>query len=299
MLTPSQMITSLRDYLDEPTEGYWSNVELMGRLSDSHKRVARAITTQDPSFFIANTNISFIADQSLYDLPRNARLGSRWDHASKNDLNGNPQSFVYDMRLRDHVIGDQLVIGNNSFSFSIAFQGQQVRVSPVPTAAFTNAITLYYTPIFADLHEGLVSAATATTLTFPASPTWARSGTPSIFNDDYNGMDIVITAGTGVGQRRTITDYVGGATLQCTVAAWDTNPDTTSTYAIIAPAPDDFHDVIVLDAVITAAGKSTRRRLQQYAGVYQDRLQDMVNWVDQRQVFAQEQVSPDYTAGVY
>jgi hypothetical protein len=299
METPSQLLTSLRDYLDEPTEGYWKNSELVGRLSDSHKRIARTITSQDPTFFIASTNIDFVANQALYDLPRNARLGSRWEHASKNDANGNPQGYVYDMRLRDRVIGDQIVIGNNSLNFSIAFQGAKIRVSPIPTAAQSNAITLFYTPIFADLHEGFVSAATSTTITFPASPTFARTGSPSIFNDDYNGMDVIIKSGTGVGQRRTITAYTGGSTLQATVATWDTTPDTSSVYAIVSPVPDDFHDLIALDAVITASSKSTRRRLQQYAGIYQDRLQEMINWVDQRQVFAQDHVIPDFSAGVY
>lgn len=299
MLTPEQMVGSLREYLDEPTEGYWKNTELMGRLSDASKRVSRKISSQDPSFFIATTNIDFVASQALYDLPRNARLGSRWDHASKNSGNGDVEAYVFDMRLRDRVVGDQLTVGNNSLAFSIAYQGAQMRVSPIPTAALSNAITLFYVPIFADLHQGTVFAATSTTLTFPATPTWARAGAPSIFNDDYVGMHVVITDGTGVGQRREITDYTGGSTRQITVAAWDTTPDTTSEYAIVSPVPDDFHDVVVLDAVIAAAGKSTRRRLQQYAGIYEDRLQEMIGWVDQRQVFRQEIIMPDFSAGVY
>jgi hypothetical protein len=299
MLTFLQMITSLREYLDEPKPGFWSNTELAGRLSDSHKRISRDISTQDPSFFIASTFITFAASTSLYDLPRNARLGSKWDHASKNDTNGNVESFVFDMRLRDRVVGDQLVVGNNSLAFSIAYQGQQMRVSPIPTAALSNAIELFYVPIFADLHQGIVLAATSTTITFPAAPTYARSGAPSIFDDDYNGMDVVIVSGTGVGQRRTITDYTGGATLQATVAAWTVTPTDSSIYSLVAPVPDDFHDVVVLDAVVSAGAKSPRRKLQQYAGLYEERKQEMINWVDQRQVFRQEQVRPDFSAGVY
>jgi len=298
MLTPSQMITSLRYYLDEPTEGYWKDVELIDRLSDSSKRVTRVISGQDPTFFMATTNISFVADTSLYDLPRNARLGSRWDHAIKKDSAGTVQDFVFDMRLRDRVIGDQLQVGNSSVLFSIAYQGSQMRVSPTPSAALTSAIELVYIPVFSDIQQGTVLAATSTTLTLPSSPTVARVGSPSIFDDD-NGMEIIIVSGTGVGQKREITDYTGGSTLQCTVAAWDTTPDTSSTYAIISPVPDDFHDVVVLDAALAAGAKSTRRRLDSIGQVYQDRQSEMINWVDERQTFRQEVVIPDFSAGVF
>jgi len=50
-------------------------------------------------------------------------------------------------------------------------------------------------------------------------------------NDHYNGFVITITGGTGIGQTRTIADYVG-ATVTATVAAWTVNPDATSVYSI-------------------------------------------------------------------
>lgn len=55
----------------------------------------------------------------------------------------------------------------------------------------------------------------------------------------YNGMTVSITGGTGSGQSRTITAYVG-ATKIATVAAWSVTPDATSTYAITATQPSLF-----------------------------------------------------------
>lgn len=55
-------------------------------------------------------------------------------------------------------------------------------------------------------------------------------------DDTYNGLVLAITAGTGSGQRRTITDYDGG-THEATVAAWAVEPDATSTYEIRASFP--------------------------------------------------------------
>lgn len=51
-------------------------------------------------------------------------------------------------------------------------------------------------------------------------------------NDHYNTFAITITAGTGVGQTRTISDYVGSTVIAEVSAAWDVNPDDTSVYSI-------------------------------------------------------------------
>jgi len=56
----------------------------------------------------------------------------------------------------------------------------------------------------------------------------------SAVNNYYNRMYILTLTGTGSNQARRITGYVG-STLQATVdAAWGTNPDATTTYAISA-----------------------------------------------------------------
>lgn len=70
---------------------------------------------------------------------------------------------------------------------------------------------------------GTATAGAATTITLAA--------TSSAVNDTYNGQTITITAGTGLGQSRAISAYVG-ATKVATVAVWTTNPDATSVYKI-------------------------------------------------------------------
>jgi hypothetical protein len=57
------------------------------------------------------------------------------------------------------------------------------------------------------------------------------SGDANPTDDYYNGAVITITGGTGVGQSRTILDYVG-ATQIAQVAVWTTATDETSTYSI-------------------------------------------------------------------
>lgn len=73
-------------------------------------------------------------------------------------------------------------------------------------------------------YSGTAQSATSTTIKLDASDTR---------NDDfYNLTFIEITAGTGAGQIRKITDY-DSSTKDATVdTAWDTNPDGTSQYKI-------------------------------------------------------------------
>jgi len=66
----------------------------------------------------------------------------------------------------------------------------------------------------------------ATSITLPA--------TASTYDDYYNGYEITILAGTGIGERKIITDYVG-STRVCTVAAWGVPPNATSVFEIGQP----------------------------------------------------------------
>jgi hypothetical protein len=71
--------------------------------------------------------------------------------------------------------------------------------------------------------------ATSITLASTASPT----------NDIYNSMTVYISSGTGSGQIKVITDYVG-STKVATVSTWTTNPDNTSVYEVM-PAVSISH----------------------------------------------------------
>lgn len=73
--------------------------------------------------------------------------------------------------------------------------------------------------------NGVATASGASTVTLAA--------TESATDDIYNGRLIVILAGTGVGQKRRITDYVGATKIVTVDLAWTDAPDTTSRYVII------------------------------------------------------------------
>lgn len=53
-------------------------------------------------------------------------------------------------------------------------------------------------------------------------------------DDAYSGLTIHVTGGTGAAQTRVITDFVGATRTATVDRAWDTAPDNTSVYLIVA-----------------------------------------------------------------
>lgn len=97
----------------------------------------------------------------------------------------------------------------------------------------TGANQPIHLPVGAITSGTAAAGSTGTTLNLAASAL--------AVNDVYNDMTVAITGGTGSGQSRTITDYVG-ATKIATVAAWSVTPDNTSTYTITATRASVFFD---------------------------------------------------------
>ena len=65
-----------------------------------------------------------------------------------------------------------------------------------------------------------------------ASTTITLKSASSSTDDYFNGLYITITGGTGSGQIRIITDYVGSTKVATVDRAWTTTPNATSTYSI-------------------------------------------------------------------
>lgn len=103
------------------------------------------------------------------------------------------------------------------------------------------------------VRAGTAQAGGATTITLDASA--------SAVDDYYNNGILFITGGTGVGQSRIISDYVG-STKVATVAAWATNPSSDSVFVILpfgaipgASAPTAAEIRIEMDANSTQFAK--------------------------------------------
>jgi hypothetical protein len=108
----------------------------------------------------------------------------------------------------------------------------------------------------------------------------------SAVNDYYNNNIITIVSGTGSGQIRVITDYVG-ATRTCTVPVWSVNPDATSVYKIGpatttsfvleagSSASDDFYNGFQV-SITTGVGVGQTAIITDYVGA--TRTCTVTNW---------------------
>ncbi|HXJ74092.1 MAG TPA: hypothetical protein VNM37_14630, partial [Candidatus Dormibacteraeota bacterium] len=89
-------------------------------------------------------------------------------------------------------------------------------------------------------HSGTAQAGASSTLTLAAG----ASATDNL----YKGSIVKLYGGTGAGQTRVITGYVGSTKVATVGRAWATTPDNTSTYAVLAgsvPVVDDNLAVIL------------------------------------------------------
>lgn len=122
-----------------------------------------------------------------------------------------PFPFGYTLKVPCALIKALEDVSGNQFQYLVARGDHNIDV------VYRDKLVLKYYP-------GTAQSSTSTTIKLDATDTK---------NDDfYNLTFIEITAGTGAGQVRKITDY-NSSTKDATVdTAWDTNPDDTSVYKI-------------------------------------------------------------------
>ena len=82
------------------------------------------------------------------------------------------------------------------------------------------------------VHSGTAQAGASNSITLDTGA--------SATNEIYGSNLLVITAGTGVGQARVIVEYNGTTKVAIVDRAWETNPDNTSEFQIVADAQADI-----------------------------------------------------------
>lgn len=109
------------------------------------------------------------------------------------------------------------------------------------------------------VHSGTATAGGATTITLDAAA--------SENDNAYKGMTVEITAGTGSGQVRTISSYIGSTKVATTTESWSVNPNATSEFRIL-----ENDTIIVEDNSSAIVRRTFRWRPAQGPGIYQVRI---------------------------
>ncbi len=131
----------------------------------------------------------------------------------------------------------KLVRGANDSSWTLS----TITFDSVPKYAFTLTVTSPATTLTPDkvsgnitltagaasFHDGRTGTAQA-----GGSSTITLDSGASATDDIYNGATVTITGGTGSGQIRVISDYVGSTKVSTVSTAWTTQPDNTSTFSV-------------------------------------------------------------------
>lgn len=143
---------------------------------------------------------------------------------------------------------------SNSGHWYVTFTAAQMAGETVKGYITSDATGALPTP-FLLCPKKLVAQETGTA-TAGAAGTITLAAGASANNDTYNGKYIGITAGTGAGQLRKITGYVGSTKVATVEANWGTNPSTDSVYEIL-PDPDAYLktvDVVSVNKTLQTAG---------------------------------------------
>lgn len=126
-------------------------------------------------------------------------------------------------------------------------------------------------PVCAAIDSDTAQGGAASTITLAAGS--------SAVDDYYNGYKIITTGGTGSGQTRIISDYVGSTKIATVSEAWDVTPDATTTYNLFpsgtsvklcaaASTVDDAYNNKVI-RIVAGPGAGHETRITDYDGTTQ------------------------------
>ena len=252
----------VRKKISELTAAYWSDLELYNWLNQGQLYIAtksKCLTKE--------VTVTSITDTATYDLKDNSfgdiiNISEDGVYFNINGTSKTPLTYKTQARLNQEFPGWQGQSSSTPQYYYYNKSSKTIGLYPKPNSSNAGAylfVNGYYKPKV--LNAGVVSALSGTTLTLAVGSSTIPY--PSVTNDYYNGLYIELYSGTGAGQTREITDYTG-ATGQCTVATWTTNPDTSTIYGMCPEIPEEAQYLMVLFAVAKAWEKTgTRTQLAQ------------------------------------
>jgi hypothetical protein len=282
----TELIAGVRSNLDEDTAAYWANSEIVRWLNKGKDFLWTRIVQADEDYALVYSDDSIISDTSSYDLPKNLKKLRRVEQIFPSDTSRTPVPW-YPISLNEKgeyattpLLASSVGGTNNNRYFHKAGQIQAVP-TPGASQAGTGNLRIWYVPRLGDLHDGTASAGATRTITLPSS---ASNGTVSRRDDEYIGLLIEITGGTGVGQVKRITDYNGTTRVATVDSDWNTVPDSTSTYSMLPPIPEEYHECMVIYATIRAYKKDEADATQfetEFTRLTNQLVESIENWQTQ------------------
>jgi len=291
-LPVSELIEVTRSYIDEPSADAsdWSDAELMLYLNFEHKHLFSRIRSVYEDWFLKRDTFDLVSGTYQYWLPHDCVNYRRLELISASSVSGTYPFYVIDestsnpQRVDEIGLQNKATIRNYSantklFGTGCNFLDDQVEFEPNQDIGSSYKARLFYLPSAPNLHQATATAGSSSTITFPSSATY---GSVSILDNYYTNMRIYIVSGTGAGQLKRISKYVGSTRVATVDSDWTTNPDNTSVYSIISPIKSDWHEMLALGAVFRAKGIKVEDDVSGAGVIYQALEADMVANLKQR-----------------
>lgn len=266
ILNASQMVADIRSSLNESSASFWTDLEILRKLNKAQAKVAALISQQVGDWFLTKTDITPV--DSLITLPSDC---SKIVYL-EDKTNGTEIAFSGTVRERNlsRIIGTNLdILEPDAYMY-----GNYIEVNQ---ASYTNEVTLWYEKRVSDLHSGTGgSGSTTNTLVFQST------NIPVPRNDYYNTVYVSITAGTGVGVRAAISDYVG-STYTATVTG---SFSTDSIYGTETILPEEAIPLMLDFTIVDLLSKPSAAidpKYYEFAKLnLKDSREDFTDWIATR-----------------
>ena len=260
-MTPKEMIADVRAECNTPsTQGRVTDTEIMLYLNRAKDLICTKIIEADVKHFESNANISFVADQEEYDIPRifwqgKVSLVERYDSAGTFVKTVEPMARFQD---KEHYSAVANSVSSEQAGDSYYIRGRKIGFKPKPASALTNAVKVYGIQLPHDMFWGTLGTGVAdpTVSTFILDGGAVLAGRVSDETGYYTNAVVRVLSGTsGRGLERTITAYNAFTKTATIDTNWTIDDVKTQTYCIMGAWPEPYHHLAVSYAVYKVSAK--------------------------------------------
>lgn len=240
------------------TGNVWQNEDLIEAMNDAQRFYLTAAINYNPAFWIEHTLLSLVADQEAYDLPAGAErlIAADLENESAAPIFDVPIAMRY--QFKSSTYSPYNLYGVRGWR---ALDRDQIRYLPAPTAAVVNGLRVWYVPVIPRVHYGLAASGTSTSLVGATDANVYGGQIRGSWDDYFVGCHITIISGTGIDQRRRVSDYTASSRTFTLDSALGTALDGTSIYQIDPIMPETYQELLSLraaHAALAAKGMDTR-----------------------------------------
>jgi hypothetical protein len=237
-----EQIMTMRDFLGEQVPAHWTDRFLLTCLNQVQEKLTQKISKAPSGWLVTSEDVTPVA--SIITLPTDCAKPVYLE----TKVQGDPISLNLD-------VGERRVSRQSAYTIqtSMLEAYREFNQITVNRADFTDECTLWYQFRVPDLHVGLASAGSTTSLTLSANdgPLGTIGFGAKAIADYYNSAKIAVVSGTGSGTITTISDYTDARVA--TTAAGTFGSD--SVYGTISRLPEQCHHLLWLEAAMIALSK--------------------------------------------